>query len=117
MGFYDDVKLTLLLARKYDDQMSEKSLRLPSVEQTADELVGEMITSLGAARESADIGTRKSHLASTRRELRKLKRIAGGCRELQRVELEEVELQILEIEKETEILERQTIAKRFSIAS
>jgi tetratricopeptide (TPR) repeat protein len=112
MGFYDDVKLTLLLARKYEDRMSEKSLPLPSVKQTADELVGEMITSLGAARESNDIGTRKLHIASTRTDLHRLKRLAGGCRELQQAELEEVELQILQIEKETEVLEQQTIAKR-----
>jgi tetratricopeptide (TPR) repeat protein len=112
MGFFDDVKLTLLLARRYDDRMSEKSLRLPSVRQTADELIGGINTTLVRARKSTDIGVRKLHLASTRTEIRQLKRLAPRCRELQRVDLDEVELQLLQIEKETEVLEQQAIAKR-----
>ena len=112
MGFYEDVKLTLLLTRKYGDQMLEKSLQLPSVKQTADQLVGEIITTLGTASKSTDIGTRKLHVASTRAEILELKRLARGCRELQRADLEEVELQILQVERETEILERQAVAKR-----
>jgi len=112
MGFFDDVKLTLLLARKYDDRMSEKSLQLPSVKQTADELVGGINTTLIEASQSTDIGTRKTRLASTRAEIRELKRLAPRCRALQRADLEEVELQISRIEKETEILERRAIAKR-----
>lgn len=112
MGFFDDVKLTLLLTRKYGDQMFEKPLQLPSVKQTADELVGEINTILGTASESTDIGTRKLHIASTRAEILELKRLAGGCRALQHADLEEVELQVLQIEKETEILEQQAMAKR-----
>jgi len=112
MGFFDDVKLTLLLTRKYGDQMSEKSLQLPSVKQTADELVGEINATLGTARKSTDIGSRKLHVASTRAEILQLKRLAGGCRELRHADLEEVELQILQIEKQTEILEQQAMAKR-----
>jgi len=112
MGFFDDVKLTLLLTRKYGDQMSEKSLHLPSVKQTAHELVGEIITTLGTASKSTDIGTRKLHVDSTRAEILELKRLARGCRELQHADLGEVELQIRQIEKETEILEQQTMAKR-----
>ena len=111
MGFFDDVKLTLLLARKYGDQVSEKSLQLPSVKQTADELVGEIIANLGAASKSTDIGTRKLHVASTRAEFRELKRLAERCRVLQDAGLEEVELQIRQIEEETEIFEQQAIAK------
>jgi len=112
MGFFDDVKLTLLLARKYDDRMSEKSLQLPSVRQTADELIGGINTTLVKAIQTTDIGTRKLHLASTRAEIRQLKRLAPRCRALQRANLEEVELQILQVEKETEILEQQATAKR-----
>jgi tetratricopeptide (TPR) repeat protein len=112
MGFFDDVKLTLLLTRKYEDRMSEKSLQLPSVKQTADKLVGEIVTTLGAASEFTDIGTRKLHVASTRAEFLELKRLAGRCRVLQHAGLEELELQILQIEKETKILEQQAIAKR-----
>jgi len=112
MGFFDDVKLTLLLTRKYGDQMFEKPLQLPSVKQTADELVGEINTILGTASESTDIGTRKLHVASTRAEILELKRLAGGCRALQHANLEEVELQVLQIEKETEILEQRAMAKR-----
>ena len=112
MGFFDDVKLTLLLTRKYGDQMFEKPLQLPSVKQTADELVGEINTILGTASESTDIGTRKLHVASTRAEILELKRLAGGCRALQHADLEEVELQVLQIEKETEILEQRAMAKR-----
>ena len=112
MGFFDDVKLTLLLTRRYGDQMFEKPLQLPSVKQTADELVGEINTILGTASESTDIGTRKLHVASTRAEILELKRLAGGCRALQHADLEEVELQVLQIEKETEILEQQAMAKR-----
>ena len=112
MGFFDDVKLTLLLTRKYGDQMSEKSLQLPSVKQTADVLVGEINTTLGTASESADIGTRKLHVASTRAEILELKRLAGGCRALQHADLEEVELHVLQIEKETEILEQQAMTQR-----
>ena len=112
MGFFDDVKLTLLLARKYGDRMSERSLQLPSVKQTADVLVGGINTTLIKARQSTDIGTRKLHLASTRADIRDLKRLAPSCRVLQRADLEEVELQILRIEKETEILEQRAIAKR-----
>jgi tetratricopeptide (TPR) repeat protein len=112
MGFFDDVKLTLLLARKYGDRMSERSLQLPSVKQTADELVGGINTTLIKASKSTDIGTRKLHLASTRADILELKRLAPSCRVLQRADLEEVELQILRIEKETEILEQRAIAKR-----
>jgi tetratricopeptide (TPR) repeat protein len=112
MGFFDDVKLTLLLTRKYGDQMSEKSLQLPSVKQTADELVGGIITTLGTASKSTDIGTRKLHVESTRAEVLELKRLARGCRELQHADLGEVELQIRQIEMETEILEQRTVAKR-----
>jgi len=112
MGFFDDVKLTLLLARRYGDRMSEKSLQLPSVKQTADELVGGISTTLIEASQSNDIGARKLHLASTRAEIRELKRLAPRCRALRRADLEEVELQIRQIEKETEILEQQAIAKR-----
>jgi tetratricopeptide (TPR) repeat protein len=112
MGFFDDVKLTLLLARKYGDQMSEKSLQPPPVKQAADELVGEIVTALGAASEFTDIGTRKLHVASTRAEFLELKRLAGRCRVLQHAGLEELELQILQIEKETETLEKQAITKR-----
>jgi len=112
MGFFDDVKLTLLLTRKYGDQMSEKSLQLPSVKQTADELVCEIVTALGAASDFTDIGARKLHVASTRAEFLELKRLAGRCRVLQHAGLEEVELQTLQIEKETEILEKQAITKR-----
>ena len=112
MGFFDDVKLTLLLARRYGDRVSEKSLQLPSVKQTADELVGGINTTLVKASRSTDIGTRKLHLASTRAEIRELKRLAPGCRVLQRADLEEVELQLLQIEKETKILEQRAIAKR-----
>lgn len=112
MGFYDDVKLTLLLARKYDDRMSEKSLQLPSVEQAADELVGGISSTLLKASKATDIGTRKLHLASTRAEIRELKRLSKKCRVLQRADLEDVELEIRQVEKETEILERQATAKR-----
>jgi tetratricopeptide (TPR) repeat protein len=112
MGFFDDVKLTLLLTRKYGDRMSEKSLQLPSVKQTADELVGGINTTLGRASKSSDVGTRKLHVASTRAEIRELKRLAPRCRELQHADLEEATLQILQIEKETEILEQQATAKR-----
>ena len=112
MGFFDDVKLTLLLTRKYGDQMSEKSLQLPSVRQTADQLVREINTTLGTASKSTDIGTRKLHVASTRAEILELKRLAGRCRALQHANLEEAELQLLQIEKETEILEQRAMAKR-----
>jgi len=112
MGFFDDVRLTLLLTRKYGDQMFEKPLQLPSVKQTADELVGEMNTTLGTASKSTDISTRKLHVASARAEILELKRLARVCRELQHADLEEVELQLLQIEKETEILEQQAMAKR-----
>jgi tetratricopeptide (TPR) repeat protein len=112
MGFFDDVKLTLLLARRYGDRMSEKSLQLPSVKQTADELVGGISTALVKASKSTDIGTRKLHLASTRAEIRELKRLAPRCRVLQRADLEEVELRILQVEKETEILEQRAMAQR-----
>jgi len=112
MGFFDDVKLTLLLARKYGDRMSEKSLQLPSVKQTAHELVGGIVTTLGKVSVSTDVGTRKLHVASTRAEIRELKRLSQGCRELQNADLEDVELQILQIEKETETLEQRAIAKR-----
>jgi tetratricopeptide (TPR) repeat protein len=111
MGFRDDVKLTLLLARKYGDRVFEKSLEFPSVQQTADELVDGISTKLIAASKSDDIGTRKLHLASTRAEIRELKKLAPGCRALQRSDLEEVELQIQRIEKETAILEQQAMAK------
>lgn len=112
MGFFDDVKLTLLLARRYDDRMSEKSLQLPSVKQTADELIGGINTTLVKASKSTDIGARKRHLASTRTEIRQLKRLAPRCRALQRADLDEVELQIFQIEKETEILEQRALAER-----
>lgn len=112
MGFFDDVKLTLLLTRDYGDQTFEKSLQLPSVKQMTDELVGELNTTLGTASQSSNLGTRKSHLASTRAKVLELKRLARRCRELQRADLEEVELQIVQIEQETEILEQQAIAER-----
>jgi len=112
MGFFDDVKLTLLLARKYGDRMSEKSLQLPSVKQTANELVGGINTTLVRASKTTDIGTRKLHVASTRAEIRELKRLAPKCRVLQHADLGEVELQIRQIEKQTEILEQQAMAKR-----
>lgn len=112
MGFFEDVKVTLLLTRKYGDQISETSLQLPSVQQAADELVGEIITSLGTASTSTDIGTRKLHLESTRADILELKRLARGCRELQRAELGNAELQIRRIEMETEKLEQQTVARR-----
>ena len=116
MGFFDDVKLTLLLTRKFEGQMLEKSLRLPSVRQTAYALVGEINTTLGAASRSNDLATRKLHVASTRTELRQLKRLAGKCRVLQDAGLEEAELQLKKIEKETEKLEQQAVAKRNRIA-
>jgi hypothetical protein len=112
MGFFDDVKLTLILARRYGDRMSEKSLQLPSVQQTADELVGGISTTLIEASQSTDVGTRKLHLASTRAEIRELKRLAPRCRVLRRADLEEVELQIRQIEKETQILEQRAVAER-----
>jgi tetratricopeptide (TPR) repeat protein len=112
MGFFDDVKLTLLLARRYGDRMSEKSLQLPSVKQTADELVGGITNTLVKASRSTNIGTRNLHLASTRAEIRELKRLAPRCRELHRANLEEVELQIRQIEKETGILEQRAMAQR-----
>ena len=87
MGFCDDVKLTLLLARKYGDRVFEKSLQLPSVQQTADELVDGISTTLIDASNSTDIGTRKLHLASTRAEIRELKRLAPKCRALHRAAL------------------------------
>jgi tetratricopeptide (TPR) repeat protein len=111
MGFRDDVKLTLLLARKYGDRVFEKSLQLPSVKQTADELVDGISTTLTEASKSTDIHARKLHLASTRAEIRELKRLAPRCRVLQRADLEEVELQFQQIEKETEILEQRATAK------
>lgn len=112
MSFYEDVKLTLLLARKYGDRMSEKSLQLPSVTQTADQLIGGINTALVKASRSTNIATRKLHLASTWAEIRQLKRLAPRCRALRHANLEEVELHILEVEKETEILEQRAIAKR-----
>jgi tetratricopeptide (TPR) repeat protein len=112
MGFFDDVKLTLLLTRNYGERMSEKSLQLPSVKQTADELIGGMNTTLVKASESADVGIRKLHLASTWSDFRQLKRLAARCHALQHAKLEEVELHILEIEKETEVLEQQAMAER-----
>ena len=111
MGFCDDVKLTLLLARKYGDRVFEKSLQLPSVQQTADELVDGISTTLIDASNTTDIGTRKLHLASTRAEIRELKRLAPKCRALHRAGLDEVEHQVLQIEKETEILEQRAVAK------
>jgi hypothetical protein len=111
MGFRDDVKLTLLLARRYGDRVFEKSLQLPSVQQTADELVDGISTTLTEASKSTDIHARKLHLASTRAEIRELKRLAPRCRVLQRADLEEVELQFRQIEKETEILEQRATAK------
>ena len=101
MGFIEDVRLTLLLARKYGDQMHEKSLQLPSVKQTAHELVGGITTTLAAASESTDIRTRKLHVASTRVEIAEMKRLAGRCGALKHADLEEAELQILQIESTT----------------
>lgn len=112
MGFIEDVRLTLLLARKYQDQMHQKSLQLPSVKQTAHELVGGITTTLAAASESTDIRTRKLHVESTRAEIAELKRLAGKCGALRHADLEEAELQILQIEKETEFLEQQMTARR-----
>ena len=112
MGFIEDVKLTLLLTRNYGDQMYEKSFHLPSVKQTARELVSGITTTLAAASESTDIPTRKLQVASTRAELAELKRLAESCSALQQAGLEEAELQVLRIERETEFLEQQMIARR-----
>ncbi len=110
MGFIEDVKLTLLLTRKFGDQMYERPLQLPSVKQTAHELVGGITDTLAEASESTDIRTRKLHVASTRAEIAELKKLARRCSALKHEDLKEAELLIRQIEKETEILEQQTMS-------
>ena len=112
MGFFDDVTLTLLLTRKYEDYLLERSVTLTSVKQTAETLVSEITTMLGTASESNDIGVRKFHLASTKADIRQLKRLAPKCRELRGADLERLELQASDIEKQTRILEQRAIAER-----
>ena len=112
MGFFEDVKLTLLLTRKLGDQMLTRSVPLPSVKQTAETLVSEITTTLGTAEESTDIGFRKLYLASTKADIRELKRLAPRCRELKDADLHQLELQASEIEQQTRILELRAIAKR-----
>lgn len=112
MGFFDDVKLTLLLTQTYEHQMFEQARQLPSVRQTAHALVGDINTTLGGARKSTDIDTRKHHVASTRATILKLKRLSGRCHALRHVDLEQAEHRLLQIERETEILEQQAIARR-----
>ena len=112
VGFFENVKLTLLLTRKYGDRLLERPVKLPSVKQTAETLVNEITATLGAARESTDIGVRKLHLTSARADIRELKRLARRCRVLNDAELESMELQVRDIEKKTRIRERRVIARR-----
>ena len=112
MGFFDDVKLTLLLTQSYEHKMFEKTRQLPSVSQTAHALVGDINTTLGAARKSADIDTRKNHVASTRATILRLKQLSGRCHALRHVDLEQAEHRLLQIERETKVLEQQAIARR-----
>jgi hypothetical protein len=112
MGFFENVKLTLLLTRKYGDHLLERSVSLPSVKQTAETLVSEITTMLGTASEATDIGIRKFHLASTKADIRELKRLAPRCRELEDADLERLETQASDIEKQTAVLEQRAIATR-----
>jgi hypothetical protein len=112
MGFFEDVKLTLLLTRKFGDQLLTRSVPLPSVKQTAETLVSEITTTLGTAEDSTDISFRKLYLASTKADIRELKRLAPRCRELKDADLHQLELQASEIEKQTKILEQRAIAQR-----
>ena len=122
MGLFKDTKQLFLSMLEADrekiknfrfdtDESTQEAAEIESVKQQVEEVVEVANESLGIASESTDIDARRLHLAITRGKILELKRLAVRFPYLHYANLEEAELQILQVEQETQVLEYRAMAE------